>query len=113
MAGLLVGKPFRTFPHGFPAEMIERYQRAIGRDVLGNKPASGTTILDELGAEHLRTGRPIVYTSADSVFQVAAHEEIIPVDELYRICEEARQAIERGLDGRRGGEVAPVVGASE
>ena len=90
IAGLLVHKPFRTFPHGFPAEMMDRFCRAIGRDALGNRTASGTTILDELGEEHLRTGSPIVYTSADSVFQVAAHEEVIPLDELYRICEEAR-----------------------
>ena len=91
MAGLLVAHPFRTFPAGFPAEMVARFEAAIGRRVLGNKPASGTAILDELGAEHCRTGRPIVYTSADSVFQVAAHEEVIALDELYRMCGEARR----------------------
>jgi phosphopentomutase len=91
MTGLLVEKPFRTFPHGFPSEMIERLARESGRGVLGNKPASGTTIIDELGAEHLRTGSLIVYTSADSVFQIAAHEQVVPLDELYRISEMARR----------------------
>jgi phosphopentomutase len=91
MAGLFVERPFKTFPHGFPAPMIEAFEAAIGRGVLGNKPASGTVILDELGAEHLATGKPIVYTSADSVFQIAAHEERIPVEELYRICQVARR----------------------
>lgn len=91
MAGLLVERPFRTFPHGFPAEMMARFEQAIGRGTLGNKPASGTVILDELGAEHIATGKPIVYTSADSVFQIAAHEQVVPLDELYRICEEARR----------------------
>lgn len=91
MMGLVVDEPFRTYPEGFPAEIIAEYERRIGRKTLGNKAASGTVILDELGEEHMRTGAPIVYTSADSVFQVAAHEEVIPPDELWRICAEARE----------------------
>jgi phosphopentomutase len=91
MMGLIVEHPFRTYPNGFPAEIIAEYERRIGRRTLGNKAASGTVILDELGEEHMRTGSPIVYTSADSVFQVAAHEEVIPVDELWRICAIARE----------------------
>ena len=91
MMGLIVEDPFRTYPNGFPREIIEEYERRIGRRTLGNKAASGTVILDELGEEHVRTGAPIVYTSADSVFQVAAHEEVIPVEELWRICAEARE----------------------
>ena len=90
MMGLVVKDPFRTYPNGFPADVIAEYERRIGRKTLGNKPASGTVILDELGEEHMRSGFPIVYTSGDSVFQVAAHEEIIPVDELWRICAVAR-----------------------
>ncbi|HEX8171528.1 MAG TPA: phosphopentomutase [Thermoanaerobaculia bacterium] len=90
MMGLIVEDPFRTYPNGFPREVIEEYERRIGRRTLGNKAASGTVILDELGEEHMRTGAPIVYTSADSVFQVAAHEEIIGVEELWRICAVAR-----------------------
>lgn len=91
MMGLVVENPFRTYPNGFPPEVIAEYERRIGRKTLGNKPASGTVILDELGEEHMRTGAPIVYTSADSVFQVAAHEEVIPVEELWRICAIARE----------------------
>ena len=91
MMGLIVKDPFRTYPNGFPREVIEEYEKRIGRKTLGNKPASGTVILDELGEEHMRTGSPIVYTSADSVFQVAAHEEVIPVEELWRICAIARE----------------------
>jgi phosphopentomutase len=86
MAGLVTEKPFRTYPRGFPPELIQPFEHRIGRRVLGNKAASGTEILKELGEEHVRTGRPIVYTSQDSVFQVAAHEKIIPPEELYRIC---------------------------
>src|SRR6186713_3324384 len=93
MMGLVVEDPFRTYPNGFPREVIEEYERKIGRKTLGNKAASGTVILDELGEEHMRTGAPIVYTSADSVFQVAAHEEVIPLPELYRICETAREML--------------------
>jgi len=91
MMGLVVADPFRTYPNGFPPEVIAEYERRIGRKTLGNKPASGTVILDELGEEHMRTGYPIVYTSADSVFQVAAHEDVIPIEELWRICEIARE----------------------
>ncbi len=91
MMGLVVADPFRTYPNGFPADVIGEYERRIGRKTLGNKPASGTVILDELGEEHMRSGAPIVYTSGDSVFQVAAHEEVIPVEELWRICAIARE----------------------
>lgn len=91
MMGLIVEDPFRTYPNGFPADVIAEYERRIGRKTLGNKPASGTVILDELGEEHMRSGAPIVYTSADSVFQVAAHEEVIPIEELWRICAVARE----------------------
>jgi len=89
--GLQVAAPFNTYPDGFPAALIEEFEQRIGRKVLGNKVASGTEILDELGEEHMRTGSVIVYTSADSVFQVAAHEEVVPLEELYRICEVARE----------------------
>ena len=87
IAGIVLSKPFPTFPHGFPRELIDAFERRIGRRTIGNKAASGTVIIDELGPEHMRTGEPIVYTSADSVFQIAAHEDVIPVRELYRICE--------------------------
>lgn len=90
MAGLYLEHPFPTYPNGFPRELLEKFERAIGRKTLGNVPASGTEIIQELGPEHLRTGFPIVYTSADSVFQIAAHEEVISVEELYRMCETAR-----------------------
>ena len=93
LAGVILDKPFPVFPNGFPPEFIAEYQKRIGRQVLGNKAASGTQIIEELGAEHMRTQSPIVYTSADSVFQVAAHEEIIPLDELYRICAAAREML--------------------
>ena len=89
MAGHVTEKPFRTFPNGFPPEIIVPFEQRIGRKVLGNKAASGTEILKELGEEHVRTGRPIVYTSQDSVFQVAVHEQVIPLEELYRICKVA------------------------
>jgi phosphopentomutase len=90
MVGVHLEKPFPLFPHGFPPEVMEEFERRIGRGTLGNKAASGTEIIKELGEEHVRTGSPIVYTSADSVFQVAAHEEVIPLFELYKICETAR-----------------------
>jgi phosphopentomutase len=93
MAGIWLDRAFPVYPEGFPPEVMEPFERAIGRKALGNKPASGTEILKELGEEHRRTGRPIVYTSGDSVFQVAAHEEVIPVEELYRICETAREIL--------------------
>jgi len=89
--GLHVSTPFKTYPNGFPAELIAEFERRIGRKVLGNKVASGTAIIEELGEQHMKTGDVIVYTSADSVFQVAAHEEVIPLKELYRICEIARE----------------------
>ena len=111
MMGLIVEDPFRTYPHGFPPEIIAEFERRIGRRTLGNKPASGTVILDELGEEHMRTGAPIVYTSADSVFQVAAHEDVIPVDELWRICAEAR-ALMRGEHNIGRIIARPFVGAS-
>jgi phosphopentomutase len=91
MMGLIVKDPFRTYPDGFPPDVIAEYERRIGRKTLGNKAASGTVILDELGEEHMRTGQPIVYTSADSVFQVAAHEEVMPPEELWEICATARE----------------------
>lgn len=93
LMGIVGTKAFPVYPQGFPSDMIDRLQRQIGRRVLGNKPASGTEIIQELGVEHVRTGHPIVYTSADSVFQVAAHEETIPVHELYHICETARRLL--------------------
>jgi phosphopentomutase len=90
MAGILLDRPFPLYPNGFPPEIMDEFERRIGRRSLGNKAASGTQIIEELGPEHMRTGWPIVYTSADSVFQIAAHEATIPVPELYRICEIAR-----------------------
>ncbi|MCR4398406.1 MAG: phosphopentomutase [Firmicutes bacterium] len=90
LMGLVLDRPFRTYPAGFPAALIREFERRIGRRVIGNVAASGTEIIARLGEEHIRTGMPIVYTSADSVFQVAAHEDVVPVDELYRICEVAR-----------------------
>ncbi|MBT1278738.1 phosphopentomutase [Thermoanaerobacter sp. CM-CNRG TB177] len=93
IAGLFINKPFPTYPNGFPDEIIKEFEKRIGRKVLGNKPASGTEIIKELGEEHVKTGFPIVYTSADSVFQVAAHEDVIPPVELYRICEIAREIL--------------------
>ena len=93
MVGIHLEKPFPLFPHGFPPEVMNEFERRIGRHVIGNKAASGTEIIKELGEEHVRTGSPIVYTSADSVFQVAAHEEVIPLFELYKICETAREIL--------------------
>ena len=90
LCGIVTAQPFPTYPQGFPAAVLAPFERAIGRSVLGNRAASGTVLLDELGDEHVRSGRPIVYTSADSVFQVAAHEEVVPVEELYRWCSLAR-----------------------
>ena len=91
MMGLNIDKPFKVYPEGFPEELISSLETKIGRKVIGNKPASGTAILDELGEEHMKTGAIIVYTSADPVLQIAAHEEIIPLEELYHICEVARE----------------------
>ena len=89
--GLNIDTPFKVYPNGFPEELISQLEEKTGRKVIGNKPASGTEILDELGEEHMKTGAIIVYTSADPVLQIAAHEEIIPLEELYRICEIARE----------------------
>ncbi len=93
MVGIHLAKPFPLYPHGFPPEIMREFENRIGRATLGNKAASGTEIIAELGEEHIETGSPIVYTSADSVFQVAAHEETIPLWELYRICEIAREIL--------------------
>lgn len=97
MGGIITSNPFPTYPDGFPPRVIEPFENAIGRKVLGNKAASGTEIIKELGDEHVKTGRPIVYTSADSVFQIAAHEEIVPLEELYRWSEIARAQL-TGID---------------
>jgi len=94
MAGVWLDQAFPVYPHGFPREVIEAFEKQIGRKTLGNKPASGTEIIKELGEEHLRTGFPIVYTSGDSVFQIAAHEDVIPIAELYRMCEIARKLLD-------------------
>ena len=96
IAGLIVERPFPTYPEGFPPEVIEPFEHEVGLEVLGNRPASGTEIIAELGEEHLRTGRPIVYTSADSVFQIAAHKDVVPLERLYEWCGIAR----RILDGQ-------------
>jgi len=94
MAGIWLDQAFPVYPHGFPADLIAAFEKSIGRKTLGNKPASGTEIIKELGEEHVRTGRPIVYTSGDSVFQIATHEEVIPIAELYRMCELARKLLD-------------------
>src|SRR5580692_7444572 len=94
MAGVWLDQAFPVYKNGFPKELIEEFEKAIGRKTIGNKPASGTEILKELGEEHVRTGQPIVYTSGDSVFQIAAHEDVIPVAELYRMCEIARKLLD-------------------
>jgi phosphopentomutase len=93
MAGIHLPRPFPVYPNGFPRELMEEFESRIGRGTLGNVAASGTEIIVELGDEHVRTGKPIVYTSADSVFQIAAHEEVIPLDALYTICETARELL--------------------
>lgn len=93
IAGLYIEQPFKTYPDGFPKHIIDEFEQKTGRKVLCNKPASGTVVLDELGEEHVRTGNPIVYTSADSVFQIAAHEEVIPLEELYNMCQIAREML--------------------
>jgi len=93
ICGVILERPFRTYPHGFPTSLLDDFARRTGRGYLGNKAASGTEIITELGAEHQRTGKWIVYTSADSVFQVAAHEETVPLDELYRACAVARDLL--------------------
>jgi phosphopentomutase len=111
IAGLVLDRPFPTFPNGFPADVIAEFERRIGRPSLANSVASGTVIIEQLGDEHVRTGQPIVYTSADSVFQIAAHEEVVPIDELYRWCEIAYDIVGRGMGVGR--VIArPFVGAS-
>ncbi len=97
LMGLVLDRPFPVFPNGFAPEIIAAFEQRVGRRTLGNKAASGTAIIEELGEAHLRTGSPIVYTSADSVFQIAAHEEVIPPAELYRECEVAYQIVVEGL----------------
>ena len=112
MAGVWLDQAFPVYKNGFPKELIEEFEKQIGRKTIGNKPASGTEIIKELGEEHVRTGKPIVYTSGDSVFQIAAHEDTIPVAELYRMCEIARKL----LDGphRVGRVIArPFIGTPE
>jgi len=96
MAGVWLDQAFPVYKQGFPPEIIDRFEEQIGRKTIGNKPASGTEIIKELGEEHVRTGKPIVYTSGDSVFQIATHEDVIPIAELYRMCEIARKL----LDGK-------------
>jgi phosphopentomutase len=93
IAGIVLDSAFPTYPNGFPGDIIEAYEKKIGKKILGNYPRSGTIIIEELGEEHLRTGRPIVYTSADSVFQIAAHEDIVPLEMLYEYCRIARRML--------------------
>ena len=111
IAGLVLDRPFPTFPNGFPADMIREFERRIGRGSLGNTVASGTAIIDELGDEHVRTGKPIVYTSADSVFQIAAHEDVVPLETLYEWC---RIAFDIAAKGAGVGRVIarPFIGVS-
>ncbi len=94
MAGVWLDRAFPVYPHGFPRDLIREFERQIGRETIGNKPASGTEIIKELGEEHVTTGKPIVYTSGDSVFQIAAHEDVIPIAALYRMCEIARKLLD-------------------
>jgi phosphopentomutase len=94
MAGVWLDQAFPVYKHGFPPDVIDAFEKRIGRKTIGNKPASGTEIIKELGEEHVRTGKPIVYTSGDSVFQIAAHEDVIPIAELYRMCEIAREILD-------------------
>lgn len=97
MMGIVLDRPFPVFPDGFSRDIIEAFSKQTGRGVLGNKAASGTAIIDELGPAHMKTGALIVYTSADSVFQIAAHEDVVPVPELYRACEIAYKLVGEGL----------------
>ncbi|MBI5892369.1 MAG: phosphopentomutase [Deltaproteobacteria bacterium] len=94
MAGIILDKPFPTYPNGFPEEIMKRFKMATGMDYLGNIPASGTEIIIKLGQEHIKTKKPIVYTSQDSVFQIAAHKDIIPIDKLYEICKITRKILD-------------------
>jgi len=93
LMGIYLQEPFPVFPEGFPPEVIQEFKELTGLDVLANKPASGTAVIQEYGEEHLRTGKPIVYTSADSVFQIAAHEDIIPIEKLYELCKISRKML--------------------
>jgi phosphopentomutase len=97
LMGLVLERPFPVFPRGFPRELIDEFEKRIGRGTLANRTASGTAIIEELGQEHILTGKPIVYTSADSVFQIAAHEDVVPVSELYRWCEIAYELAGKGM----------------
>ena len=97
LMGLVLDRPFPTFPHGFPREVLDAFEARIGRKSMGNVVGSGTVIMDRFGAEHMRTGQPIVYTSADSVFQILAHEGVIPIEEQYRICREAYAIVVEGM----------------
>jgi phosphopentomutase len=94
LSGLILTKPFPLYPNGFPKELIDEFEKKIGTRTLGNKPASGTVIIQELGDEHIKTGFPIVYTSADSVFQIATHEQVIPIEKQYEICRTARALLQ-------------------
>jgi phosphopentomutase len=94
MAGVILDRPFPTYPHGFPRALMDQFEKAIGRQTLGNYAASGTEIIKQLGEEHVKSGKPIVYTSGDSVFQVAAHEDVILIEDLYRICRVARDLLQ-------------------
>jgi phosphopentomutase len=94
MMGIKLDYPFPLFPEGFPKDWVASFEKAIGRKTIGNYPASGTEIIQKLGDEHVQTGKPIIYTSADSVFQIAAHEEVIPLEELYAICKTARKMLQ-------------------
>ncbi len=94
LMGIHTARPFPVYPHGFPADVVEAFRRETGLDLIGNVPASGTEIIKELGEEHVRTGKPIVYTSADSVFQIAAHEEVVPLPRLYELCEISRRIMQ-------------------
>jgi phosphopentomutase len=101
MVGVLTSKPFPTYPDGFPPDLVEEFERRIGAKTLGNKPASGTVIIQELGPLHVQTGSPILYTSADSVFQVACHEEVVPIERLYEMCEIGREICTHPNDVQR------------
>jgi phosphopentomutase len=97
LMGVVIDRPFPTFPQGFPRELIDELERRIGRRTIGNVVASGTAVIDDLGPEHMRTGAPIVYTSADSVFQIAAHEDVVPVPQLYEFCQVAYELAVEGM----------------
>ena len=97
LMGLVLDRPFPTFPHGFPPDVIEAFEARIGRQTMGNVVGSGTEVMERFGADHMRTGRPIVYTSADSVFQILAHEHVIPIEEQYAICRAAYALVVEGM----------------